>query len=274
MSVFEDLDEEAFTALAPAVPKVKPDVKLSFVTFKPTSPAKLQISFKAAVLEEIGGPRYEVGWNTAKRLLLVKAKDQGPFEAASAPHGKTLLLRMPLPAGLLNSGAEAEPEYYVDTVGKRLLIEVPPEFGRRLALPAPAEPRPAKTVVTPPAPSSHDEIVAGNRELLKALGVTQSFPRELGGEKFTPAEACLLEALFRRNDCTVEALLAATHDPEKGDDDREPKVVDVWITRLRPRLKNLGIEIQTVWGGGRKLDAAGKGRLRELLRDVGWEGGK
>lgn len=267
MSAFDDLDETTFQALVPSTPKLKADVKLSFVTFKATTPTKLQIAFKTAVLAEIGGPRFEIGWNAQKRLLLVKAKDQGPFEAVSAPHGGTLMLRMPPPAGIVPGEGVADPEYYVDAIGKRLLIEVPVEFGRRLALPAPARAPKAN----PPTAAALDEIVAGNRELLRALGVTQSFPRELGGEKFAPAEACLLEALYRRNDLTVQALLAATHDPEKGDDERDPKVVDVWISKMRPRLANLGIEIKTVWGGGRKLDAASKGKLRELLREAGAE---
>ncbi|WP_100965331.1 hypothetical protein [Bosea sp. FBZP-16] len=268
MSAFDDLDEGGFTALAPTAPKFKADVKLSFVTFKPTTPAKLQISFKAEVLAEIGGPRFEIGWNAVKRLLLVKAKDQGPFEAASAPRGKTLLLRMPPPAGIVANEEAVEPEYYVDAIGKRLLIEVPVEFGRRLALPAPAQPKPdapkGKPTQIPAA-----EVEAGNREILRALGVTENFPREIGGVKFQPAEARSLEALYRGKELTMEALLAATHDPENGDDDREVKIVDVWLCKMRPKLAELDLVVKTIWGGKRALDATSKGILRALLREAG-----
>lgn len=270
MSAFDDLDETTFQALVPSAPKLKADVKLSFVTFKATTPAKLQIAFKAEVLAEIGGPRFEIGWNAPKRLLLIKAKDQGPFEAASAPHGKTLLLRMAPPPGIVAGETATEPEYYVDAIGKRLLIEVPIEFGRRLALPAPGQP-PAGAPKAKPVQIPAAELEAGNREILRALGVTENFPREVGGVKFQPAEARMLEALYRGTELTMEALLAATHDPKDGDDDREVKVVDVWLCKMRPKLAQLDLVVKTIWGGKRALDAASKGRLRELLREAGTE---
>lgn len=270
MSAFDDLDEATFTALVPSAAKLKPDVKLSFVTFKSTTPTKLQISFKTEVLAEIGGPRFDIGWNAQKRLLLVKAKDQGPFEAASAPRGATQLLRMALPPGIAASDGEAAPEYYVDAIGKRLLIEVPVEFGRRLALPAPAQSQPqAGAPKAAPAQVPASELEAGNREILRALGITESFPRELAGVKFQPAEARILEALYSGKELTMEALLAATHDPEQGDDDREVKVVDVWLSKMRPKLAELDIVVKTIWGGKRALDASSKGVLRELLREAG-----
>lgn len=267
MSGFDDLDEAGFTALAPTVVRASADVKLSFVKFRDGAPAKLQITIKTAVLAEIGGPRFEIGWNGAKRLLLVKEKVQGPFEAANVPHGKSQMLRMLPPAGLDATDTAAEPEFYVDAIGKRILIEVPEDFGRLRALPAPARPSTDATISSSQIPAT--EIEAGNREILRALGVTESFPRQLGGVKFQPAEARMLEALYRGTELTLEALLAATHDPKDGDDDREVKIVDVWLCKMRPKLAQLDLAVKTIWGGKRALDAASKGRLRELLREAG-----
>ena len=102
-------------------------------------------------------------------------------------------------------------------------------------------------------------------------GHLENFPREIGGVKFQPAEARMLEALYRGSELTMEALLAATHDPKDGDDDREVKVVDVWLCKMRPKLAQIDLVVKTIWGGKRALDAASKGRLRELLREAGAE---
>lgn len=261
MSIFDEFDDAGFVELQPASKAVrKADLRIALI--KVRSAERLTLTFASAVLDEIVGPRFDVAWNPQKRLLLVKAGAAARFEASTFVRGDGRRLMVPVPGGLTFSVQSCEPEYYVDAIGKRILIEVPVEFGRRLALPPPSAPVPAKAS-DPAIPAS--EIEQGNREILRALGVTQQFPRDLGGHKFSPAQACILEALLKASEgLTQEALLAATHDPTKGDDDRVPGVVDVLISKMRPQLAALGI---TIAGGGgrRRMDAASKAALRNLL---------
>lgn len=261
MSVFDEFDDAGFVELQPVSKAVRrADLRIALIKIR--SAERLTLTFAAAVLDEIAGPRFDVAWNPQKRLLLVKAGTAARFEAQTFVRGSGRRLMVPVPAGLAFSIQSCEPEFYVDAVGKRILIEVPVEFGRRLALPAPPPAAPAKPT-DPAIPAA--EIEKGNREILRALGVTQQFPRELGGQRFTGAQACILEALLKAPEgLTQEALLAATHDPTKGDDDRVPGVVDVLISKMRPQLAALGISIAG-GGGRRRMDAASKAALRGLL---------
>lgn len=69
----------------------------------------------------------------------------------------------------------------------------------------------------------------------------------------TNQEAALFDALWSAKPRTLskEQLLAATADP--AFDDRELKIVDVFVCKTRKKLKPLGIEIGTVWGKGYRI---------------------
>ncbi|WP_375599346.1 winged helix-turn-helix domain-containing protein [Devosia sp. Naph2] len=69
----------------------------------------------------------------------------------------------------------------------------------------------------------------------------------------TNAEHALFEALWSARPRTLskEQLLAATSG--LGFDDREIKIVDVFICKARKKLKPLGLEIGTVWGRGYRI---------------------
>ncbi len=62
-----------------------------------------------------------------------------------------------------------------------------------------------------------------------------------------------------------EQLLNATAD--YGFDEREIKIVDVFVCKARKKLKPLGIEIETVWGRGYRI--VGKGQ-RAQAPDAGF----
>jgi hypothetical protein len=126
-------------------------------------------------------------------------------------------------------------------------------------------PQPLLPATTP------NEVEEGNRQILVALGVTETFPREFGGKKFTPTEAAILEVLLKRTEATKAALMAATHDPANGDDDRDDKIIDVFICRLRQKLGSLNIEIGNKFGGYYRMAADSKGRLRAFLAEAGWK---
>lgn len=67
-----------------------------------------------------------------------------------------------------------------------------------------------------------------------------------------------MDILLALRDCapavmSKERLLAKTNRDITGHDERDLKLVDVWICKLRKKLKPLGVEIVTAWGQGYRL---------------------
>jgi two-component system cell cycle response regulator CtrA len=116
----------------------------------------------------------------------------------------------------------------------------------------------------PSAGPSGREIVADNLALKAALGVTNDFPREIGGAHFTPQEAAILEALLKRAQMSRAGLLIASHDPMSGEDERDEKIVDVFICRIRKKLEPIGVKILTS-GGAFSIDLGDKAKLRAAI---------
>lgn len=50
-----------------------------------------------------------------------------------------------------------------------------------------------------------------------------------------------------------DALHAALYSLRRGGDEPLDKIVDVYICKLRPKIRPLGIEIENVWGRGYKI---------------------
>ena len=73
----------------------------------------------------------------------------------------------------------------------------------------------------------------------------------------TVAEAALFQALWRARPRVLskEQLLSATAGLI-GEDDRELKIVDVFVCKARKKLKPLGVEISTAWGKGYRIIGA------------------
>lgn len=74
----------------------------------------------------------------------------------------------------------------------------------------------------------------------------------------TRSEFRMFEALWntRPRMLNKEQLLAATSG--YGDDDREIKLVDVFVCKLRRKLRGTGIVIDTVWGEGYRIVTRGQ----------------
>jgi DNA-binding response OmpR family regulator len=81
----------------------------------------------------------------------------------------------------------------------------------------------------------------------------------------THMEAEIASLLYRRAQVSKEALLAATHDPSKGDDERTVDIVKVHISAIRRKLAPAGVKIETIRPGFYRFDAQAKARLRQLL---------
>lgn len=72
--------------------------------------------------------------------------------------------------------------------------------------------------------------------------------------RLTANEFGVLQLLHQRMPrvLTKQALLSSLYQL-RPDDPPEIKIVDVWICKLRKKLKPLGINIDTVWGQGYRM---------------------
>lgn len=87
----------------------------------------------------------------------------------------------------------------------------------------------------------------GRLEMLeRAMGFLILPPLEWG---LTGSEARLFGALLEREQLTKEGAMAALY-RDAGDDEPEIKIVDVFICKMRKKLKPFGVTIETRWGLG------------------------
>lgn len=70
----------------------------------------------------------------------------------------------------------------------------------------------------------------------------------------TQQETRVFGTLVNREVATKDAVMAALYSDRAGaEGEVEPKIVDVFICKIRKKLKPFGIEIRTVWGQGYAL---------------------
>lgn len=216
---------------------------------------RVQFTLRPALLAEISGHRYRIDFAPRKRLFRIRADDRGQYEAFRAGRGELQILRCELPAGMVCSEAVEEPEFYVDAIGRAIVIEAPAAF---FAPPARALPAPAPALPAPVAEAERDPVLAAT------LGLTALFPRQFGDIRLTPAEASVLEVLYRNARASKTALMMATAD-DASEDERGDKLADVYVSKLRTKLKPLGIEIETLHGDGFRMPAGAKAFLKRFV---------
>ena len=112
------------------------------------------------------------------------------------------------------------------------------------------------------------EVVTRENELLRervatlerALLETRPLPLEWG---LTGSEARVFGALVTREIATKDTIMYALYgDRLDADASVEPKIVDVFVHKLRRKLKPFGVIIQTCWAVGYALDAESRRRFR------------
>lgn len=102
------------------------------------------------------------------------------------------------------------------------------------------------------------------RERLKvAQGPDPSFALKIFFA-LTGAEHILLTELMRRESLSKARACNALYSHRIDDNIPEPKIVDVFICKMRQKLKRHGVEISTEWGAGYYLTPEAK-RTVELL---------
>lgn len=82
--------------------------------------------------------------------------------------------------------------------------------------------------------------------------------------RLTCSENRVFGTLMARDLATKEAILAALY-RDVGKDEAEIKIVDVFVCKLRKKIKPFGIEVHTRWGEGYYLLPETKSRIRESL---------
>ncbi len=71
----------------------------------------------------------------------------------------------------------------------------------------------------------------------------------------TSQEVRVFGVLVNRELATKDAIMAGLYSDRAGEEGEvEPKIVDVFVCKIRKKLKPFGVEIRTVWGQGYTLD--------------------
>lgn len=267
----EGFDDADFEDIAPVSGKPsRADLVMRVIRPRSGTGRKIQFNVAASVLAEIGvdapRARIAVAWSAQKRAFRLKPEKNGAYEIMAPIKGQGRnLIRAPLPAGLFENEGTGEPEFYVDAIGKLIIVECPELFLRPNMKMLPA---PAKSAGEPSreAPRHPGAPVDDDKVLRAALGLSGSMPRVIDGQEFPPAEAQIVALLARRQLITKQAILIATADPEKpGEDDRSEKIVDVYLCKIRPKLQAMGITVKTDWGNGYGLSQTDRTKLQNLI---------
>ncbi len=270
--MFDDFDDEDFADLGLRLVPKTADLVMTTIKMGRQRTDRVQFNFAPAVLEEIGGLRYSISFATSRRTgahaFRIRSDPNGRFEAIRPGRGDRRLLRCPLPVtGMVAADGKAEPEFYVDGIGRVILVEVPEIF-----LPAKPKALPAPVALAAPQRSStsidEEMRLSIDRRIKSLLAGDVALPRVIGGAAFTEAERGILSALLRHAQVRREGLLAACHDPESGEDERDPKLVDVHFSKMRARLKDLGLVIERCDVGIYRFTPESKERLRRLLEST------
>jgi two-component system cell cycle response regulator CtrA len=94
--------------------------------------------------------------------------------------------------------------------------------------------------------------------------------RELGVETYvgvaqmTRKEAVVAAAIVKYGHASKSSIYHALYGGLDIDEQREPKIVDVFVCKIRKKLRPFGVEIDTQWGVGYKMSPENVARLREL----------
>lgn len=94
------------------------------------------------------------------------------------------------------------------------------------------------------------------------LGMRMVSPIEFG---LTGSEARVFGVLMNRDLATRDAMMTALYANKADDDEAEIKIVDVFVCKMRKKLKPFGIQIGIQWGQGYYLTPVMKDKVRAML---------
>lgn len=100
--------------------------------------------------------------------------------------------------------------------------------------------------------------------LENVLGLVQKFPPTL---PFTPSEGRVVGLLMSQGFVRKEAIFSLLYD-NRPNEIPEPKIVDVFICKIRAKLKKFTeVRIETKWGEGYYIPTQDKPVLRKLIEE-------
>ena len=109
--------------------------------------------------------------------------------------------------------------------------------------------------------AERERLEARVDQLERAMGMDFIAPLEW---RLTTAETRVFGVLLARELATVEAVMAALY-RDVAKDEAQPKIVDVFVCKIRRKLKPFGVEIRTLWARGYYLEAECKAAIRARL---------
>ena len=115
----------------------------------------------------------------------------------------------------------------------------------------------------------NDRLRERIRQLEKVMGMDITLPLEWG---LTGHERMVFGVLMARSMATKDACMAALY-RNVGKDEADPKIVDVFVCKMRKKLGPFGVVIKTVWGAGYKLEPDIKAIVRHQMAMANGEGG-
>lgn len=237
---------------------------------------QLQVTMAPEIVSELAASRVRIEWNRVAAAYRLRGDDTARYQINSFARSQARWIAIPFPKddlydvpGLHPAEFRLLPEHRTLIVKVPAALLTPPEQPRQIKapdhfcdatkmVPALADPRPQRH---PGAPLDDPKVVAA------ALGLaTDPAPQDIGGQHFAPAEAEIVRLLATRERVTAQMIMLVTRDPANPDeDDRNLKVVDVYICKVRPKLKALGITVETVWGAGFALSSAHRAKLKTFI---------
>lgn len=109
----------------------------------------------------------------------------------------------------------------------------------------------------------NDDLRARIRELEEQLGFAFECPPQFG---LTANEAKIFGLLLKKPLLTKEFAVSAIYLHKQ--DEADIKIIDVWVCKMRRKLKPYTIIIETVWGQGYRLPAESRVIAEKLLAEA------
>ncbi len=81
----------------------------------------------------------------------------------------------------------------------------------------------------------------------------------------TTSECIILGVLMKNTAPRKSTFMTALYGGKMNDKEAELKIIDVFVCKMRSKLKAYGIDIETAWGAGYSLTEANKAKVRELM---------
>lgn len=109
----------------------------------------------------------------------------------------------------------------------------------------------------------NDFLEEENRQLRKGIETSiEIVDFQIPNTEFTSTECRVLAALIQGDLVTKDAVYVRVYPDHYMGDAPDIKIIDVFVCKLRRKLKPLGIAISTVWGRGYRIEAGDRDVLK------------